>query len=111
LFVSGSIGLGHVTRDLAIAHELRTLAPVDITWLAGTPADRVLLDAGEALHPDCPSLVNMSAIAEAQTHRGRLSLIRYALSARRTWGRNFDVVDGARLAAKAIHGLLHNRLQ
>lgn len=95
LFVSGSIGLGHVTRDLAIARELRALAPVDITWLAGAPADRVLLDAGEALHPGCPRMVDMSAIAEAQTHCGRLSLVRYALSARRTWGRNFDVVDEA----------------
>jgi hypothetical protein len=37
----------------------------------------------------------MSAIAEAQTDRGRLNLIRYALDARRTWGRNFEVVDEA----------------
>jgi hypothetical protein len=35
----------------------------------------------------------MSAIAEAQTSGGRLSLIQYALRLRRTWGRNFDVVD------------------
>jgi hypothetical protein len=35
----------------------------------------------------------MSAIAEAQTNGGKLSLIQYALRARRTWGRNFDVVD------------------
>lgn len=93
LFVSGSIGLGHVTRDLAIARELRARAPVDITWLAGSPADRVLREAGETLHPGSARLVDMSAIAEAQTQRGRLSLIRYALSARRTWDRNFAVVD------------------
>lgn len=95
LFVCGSIGLGHVTRDLAIARELRSLAPVDITWLAGAPADLVLRDGGEQLHPGCARLVDMSAIAEAQTQRGQLSLIRYALSARKTWGRNFDVVDEA----------------
>lgn len=95
LFVSGSIGLGHVARDLAIARELRALAPVDVTWLAGVPADRVLLDAGETLHPGCADLVDMSAIAEAQSRHGRLSLIRYALSGRKTWGRNFEVVDGA----------------
>lgn len=93
LFVSGSIGLGHVTRDLAIARQLRALAPVDITWLAAAPADRVLRDSGEELHPACSRLVDMSAIAEAQVARGRLSLIRYALDARRTWGRNFSVVD------------------
>jgi UDP:flavonoid glycosyltransferase YjiC (YdhE family) len=100
LFVSGSIGLGHVARDLAIARELRALVPVDITWLAGAPADRVLRDAGEALHPGCSRLVDMSAIAEAQTDRGRLSLIRYALNARRTWGRNFDAVDEAMVHGK-----------
>jgi UDP:flavonoid glycosyltransferase YjiC (YdhE family) len=95
LFVSGSIGLGHVARDLAIAHELRALDSVDITWLAGPPADRFLRDAGEVLHPGCSSLVDMSAIAEAQTDGGRLNLIRYALKARETWGRNFDIVDEA----------------
>ncbi len=100
LFVSGSIGLGHVMRDLAIARELRALGPADITWLAGAPADRVLRDAGEVLHPDCPRIVDMSALAEGQTRRGRLSLIRYALSARRTWGRNFEVVDAAMAPGK-----------
>lgn len=92
LFVSGSIGLGHVTRDLAIARELRARAPVEVTWLAAAPADRVIREAGETLHPESASLVEMSAIAEAQTNRGRLSLIQYALRAKRTWGRNFDVV-------------------
>lgn len=93
LFISGSIGLGHVTRDLAIARELRSLLPVDVTWLAGAPADRVIGEAGETLHPANTGLVDMSAIAEAQTDHGRLSLIGYALRARRTWGRNFEVVD------------------
>jgi UDP:flavonoid glycosyltransferase YjiC (YdhE family) len=95
LFVSGSIGLGHVTRDLALARELRALGGVNIAWLAAPPADRVLRDAGEELHPSCSRLVDMSAIAEAQTSRGRLNLIRYALGARKTWGRNFDAVDEA----------------
>ena len=93
LFVSGSVGLGHVIRDLAIARQLRTLAPVDVTWLASAPADRVISEAGEVLHPASARLVNMSAIAEAQTTGGRLSLIRYALTASRSWGRNFDIVD------------------
>jgi predicted glycosyltransferase len=93
LFVSGSIGLGHVMRDIAIARELKKLVPVDITWLAGAPADRFLRDSGETLHPGSTHMINMSAIAEAQANSGQLSLIKYALEARRTWGRNFDVVD------------------
>jgi UDP:flavonoid glycosyltransferase YjiC (YdhE family) len=93
LFISGSIGLGHVNRDLAIARELRAIEPVEIVWLAGAPADRVIAEAGEALHPRSSDLADMSAIAEAQTRGGRLSLIQYALRARRTFGRNFDTVD------------------
>ena len=38
LYLSSSIGLGHVTRDLAIAAELRRLAPeLEILWLAAPP--------------------------------------------------------------------------
>jgi predicted glycosyltransferase len=38
LYISGSIGLGHARRDLAIARELRRLDPgVEIAWLAGEP--------------------------------------------------------------------------
>lgn len=35
LFISGSFGLGHVVRDLAIARELRRENPdIEISWLA-----------------------------------------------------------------------------
>ena len=54
LFVSGSIGLGHVTRDLAIARELRTPRPADVPWLAAAPADRVIREAGEGSIRDPP---------------------------------------------------------
>jgi spore coat polysaccharide biosynthesis predicted glycosyltransferase SpsG len=38
LHLSSSIGLGHVTWDLAIAAELRRLAPeLEILWLAAPP--------------------------------------------------------------------------
>jgi hypothetical protein len=50
LFISGSGGLGHVTRDLALARALRrTLSGVEIRWLAGSPASGVLQEAGEQL--------------------------------------------------------------
>ena len=39
LYVNGSLGLGHVTRDLAIAHQIRKRIPnADILWLAVHPA-------------------------------------------------------------------------
>jgi len=48
LFVSGSIGLGHVTRDMAVAHELRRLRPdMELYWLAGEPAAMMLRNAKE----------------------------------------------------------------
>ncbi|MGH2542937.1 MAG: alpha/beta fold hydrolase [Ardenticatenaceae bacterium] len=52
LFVSSPIGLGHVQRDLAIARELRRLAPeLSIEWLAQPPVTGVLERAGETIHP------------------------------------------------------------
>lgn len=48
LFVSGSIGLGHVTRDMAVAHELRRLRPyMELYWLASEPAPMMLRNAKE----------------------------------------------------------------
>ncbi|NLX47094.1 MAG: hypothetical protein GXY70_02820 [Euryarchaeota archaeon] len=53
LFISGSIGLGHVSRDLAIARALRRTRPdVKITWLADEPARTVIRDAGESIAPE-----------------------------------------------------------
>jgi UDP-N-acetylglucosamine:LPS N-acetylglucosamine transferase len=53
LFISGSIGMGHVTRDLAIAREFRKVQPnAEIIWLAGEPAVTVLRNAGEKLAPE-----------------------------------------------------------
>ena len=52
LFISGSGGLGHVTRDLAMARALRhTMSGVEIRWLAASPASDVLQEAGEQLLP------------------------------------------------------------
>lgn len=54
LFVSGSVGLGHVLRDVRIARELMCMAKdVRILWLAADPATRVLQDEGMELLPEC----------------------------------------------------------
>mgnify|MGYP005834252975 CR=1 FL=1 len=53
LFISGSIGLGHVRRDLEIAKALRKLRPdVDIVWLADEPARSIIREAGERVAPE-----------------------------------------------------------
>lgn len=65
LFVSGSAGLGHVTRDLAIASALRGRWPeLRLLWLAGEPAVGVLREAGEALAPECRQFAGETEIAE-----------------------------------------------
>ncbi|HTY46774.1 MAG TPA: glycosyltransferase [Methanomassiliicoccales archaeon] len=53
LYISGCIGLGHVTRDLSIARELQGMNEnVDIIWLADPPAYEYLKDKGEAVLSD-----------------------------------------------------------
>jgi predicted glycosyltransferase len=70
LFVSGSIGMGHVTRDLAIAKALRKRNPdVEISWLAGKPASQVIKDAGENLLPESARYSDITLVYE-QTSKG-----------------------------------------
>ncbi|MGA2867290.1 MAG: glycosyltransferase [Verrucomicrobiota bacterium] len=65
LFISGSISLGHVTRDLAIAAALRRLYPsVHLAWLAADPAREVLKVAGEELVPESVAYSGETDFAE-----------------------------------------------
>jgi UDP:flavonoid glycosyltransferase YjiC (YdhE family) len=85
LYVSGSIGLGHAARDLAIARELRRLRPaVEIDWLAGEPGRRLLVDAGENVLGG-PSAVDDTATVEAVAGAFRASLVDYMVHAGRPW--------------------------
>jgi UDP:flavonoid glycosyltransferase YjiC (YdhE family) len=93
LFISGSIGLGHVTRDLAIAAAMRErCSGLDISWLAASPADRVIREAGESLLPEAADFADASAVAERSGRGASLSLIRYVMSARKSWARNVEAV-------------------
>jgi pimeloyl-ACP methyl ester carboxylesterase/UDP-N-acetylglucosamine:LPS N-acetylglucosamine transferase len=65
LIVSSPVGLGHVHRDLAIARELRRLAPeIEIEWLAQDPVTQVLQSAGETIHPLSRKLHSESGLCE-----------------------------------------------
>lgn len=93
LFVSGSIGLGHVTRDLAIAQQLRSDLPnLELSWLAASPADQVIRESGENLLPEAADLADQSAIAEAAARGTSLNLIRFAFGVRKPWVHNADVI-------------------
>jgi predicted glycosyltransferase len=76
LFISGSAGLGHITRDLAIAKELRQLVPeVKVSWLAAPPTTRLIEEAGEELIPRPDLWADETAVAdmmaEKQIARGK----------------------------------------
>jgi len=71
LYVSGSLGLGHVTRGLAIARALRRRSPgIDIWWLAGEPARSMLQQAGEQLHPQASEYRSDTLVAESVARDG-----------------------------------------
>ena len=94
LFVSGSFGLGHVTRDLSIARALRSLSPgIEIVWLAGEPAKSALRDAGQTLHPSADLYMSDSDPADRAATTGGLNVLRYLLRARAHWTANARLVE------------------
>lgn len=92
LFISGSLGLGHITRDLAIAAEIRRQVPgVAISWLASDPATRLIRDAGEDLLPEADLYSNDNIPAENAAKGTHLNLLRYLTKASKGWKRNFEI--------------------
>jgi predicted glycosyltransferase len=92
LYISGSIGLGHITRDLAIARELRRHDPtLDISWLAANPANTFLRDAGEKLVEEADQYANENIQAEKAAGATRLNLISYLIKARKDWQHNGEI--------------------
>jgi UDP-N-acetylglucosamine:LPS N-acetylglucosamine transferase len=86
LFVSGSIGLGHVIRDLAIVKEFRKLRPnVEIVWLAGEPAVSMLKGAGEKLLPEGSDYNKDTATATSTASEFNLSLAQHLFKSRSIW--------------------------
>lgn len=94
LFFSGSVGLGHVTRDLAIADALRQRVPdIEIHWLAAPPATQVIRDAGELLAPEAELCTNASAAMEQVAGAARhVNLIKYVTMVRAGWKANVKVL-------------------
>ena len=89
IFVSGSLGLGHVTRDLVIAGELRKKHPdIEISWIAADPASMVLKEAGERLLPEATEWANENDLVESLSKGGRLNLVQYVMAAQDAWTKN-----------------------
>jgi UDP:flavonoid glycosyltransferase YjiC (YdhE family) len=95
LYVSGSLGLGHITRDLVIARELRAVCPdVELSWIAANPAATLIEEAGERLHPKAASYANDNEPAEEAARGGQLNLLKYLMKASKDWRENVEVVGG-----------------
>ncbi len=96
LYVSGSFGLGHVTRDLAVVRELRRKAPdIEVEWLSASPTTDVLTRAGETLVPECAEYQCETDTADALGGRGRLNLTTYVYRALGQWIHNARVIGRA----------------
>jgi UDP-N-acetylglucosamine:LPS N-acetylglucosamine transferase len=82
LFISGSVGLGHITRDLAIADELRRQNPdVEISWLAAHPASMVIKNFGENLVPEADCYGNDNVPLENSAKGLSVNIVKYAFKA------------------------------
>jgi hypothetical protein len=96
LYVSSAIGMGHISKDLAIARELRRAQPdAEIFWLAGHPASDVLRDSGENVLPGTERWIGASAIAERCTHNGQLNLVHYVYRSFPAWAVNMRLFRSA----------------
>jgi UDP-N-acetylglucosamine:LPS N-acetylglucosamine transferase len=92
LYVSGSIGMGHVTRDLAIARQLREQYPeVELSWLAAHPATIPLKEAVERLLPEADMYANDSVPAEKAARGFGMDIMKYASKTRREWIHNVKI--------------------
>ena len=92
LFISGSIGLGHVTRDIAIARELQRQFPqMEFSWLAAQPASSILKQAKERLLPEADLYADENVFAENAAKGVRLNILKYLLNARSGWTHNVEI--------------------
>ena len=93
LYVSGSIGLGHVTRDLAIAGQLHKQYPdVELLWLASHPATIPLKEAGEKLLPEADKYGDVNIPAEKAARGFGMNILKYGRKVRRQFSRNVKVI-------------------
>ena len=92
LFVSGSLGLGHVVRDLEIVKELRRLRPdIEVSWMAESPASDMLEKGGEKLLPETSLLFKSNAVLEESAKEYQANLVQWAMNVRKGWAENGEV--------------------
>ena len=92
LYISGSIGLGHVTRDVAIATQLRKQYPeVELSWLASHPAILLLKEAGQKLRPEADKYANVNIHAEKAAKGFGMNVLKYAFNEIKSLAHNVKI--------------------
>ncbi len=92
LYISGSLGLGHVGRDLEIAGALRRLRPtIEILWMAESPASDVLEKAGEKLLPESNLLNKGNEMIDKSAKEYKANLVQWAMNMRKGWAENCEI--------------------
>lgn len=92
LFISWQGCLGHVTRDVAIAREIRRQLPeVEIAWLASPLATRVLEEAGEQLLPESVESGDYNEVLAKSANRCSFSIMKYVLYGKKLWDWNVEL--------------------
>ena len=93
LFISGSLGLGHIGRDLEIVKTLRKFNPnIEVSWLADNPATIVLKEAGEKLLPEAELITHGNKELESKAKNHRVNLTRWVMNMRKDWSKNAKIV-------------------
>ena len=96
LFISGSVGLGHVGRDIEIAKAIRKLnTNVEISWLAKPPASKIILDAGEKLLPEANLLVQETDELHRVSEGYDSNLTKYIVNVKKPWQENASILEQA----------------
>jgi UDP-N-acetylglucosamine:LPS N-acetylglucosamine transferase len=92
LFISGSLGLGHIGRDIEIAEALRKLrSDLEISWMAESPASDVLKRNGEKLLPEADLLFSSNSVMEKSAKEYKANLVQWAVNVRKGWVKNGKV--------------------
>ena len=93
LFISGSLGLGHVGRDLEIVKMLRESNPdIQVSWLADNPATTVLKEVGEKLLPETELITHGNRELESNAKNHQVNLTRWVMNMRKDWSKNAKIV-------------------
>ncbi len=71
LFISSSVGLGHITRDLYLSGMMKN---VDVTWVTAGTALKYLESHREKLHPVSYDLASIGDLIAHLFHKGKLKM-------------------------------------